>query len=94
MNLSPDQIIVRRDDRHLTNPVGDETVLLDLQSGDYLGLDPVASAIWQSLQTPQSVDSIVKALTEAYEVDEEECRRDTLEFLQRIDSLGLIDRVG
>ena len=94
MNLSPDELIVRRDDRHLTNPVGEETVLLDLQSGDYLGLDAVASSIWQSLRTPQTLDSIVRNLMAEYEVDERECRRDTLEFLHRIDSLGLLQRAG
>jgi hypothetical protein len=94
MNLTHDAVIVRRNDRHLTNPVGDETVLLDLQSGDYLGLDPVASSIWSRLQAPQTLTSLVQALMEEYEVGEEECRRDTLEFLQRIDDMGLIERVS
>lgn len=93
MELHPDEVIVRRDDRHLTNPLGEETVLLDLQTGDYLGLDPVASTIWAQLKTPQTLVSILARLQEEYEVGEEECRRDTLEFLRRIDSLGLIQRL-
>lgn len=94
MDLTSDAVLVRKDDRHLTNPVGDETVLLDMQTGDYLGLDPVASTIWSLLRTPHTLNSLVKALMEEYEVGEEDCRRDTLEFLQRIDAMGLIDRVS
>lgn len=93
MELQPDAVIARRDEGHLTNPVGDETVLLDLQTGDYLGLDAVASSIWEHLRTPQTLDSIVGKLIEEYNVREEACRRDTLEFLERIDSLGLLRRV-
>lgn len=94
MNLTHEAVLVRRDDRHLTNPVGNETVLLDLQTGDYLGLDPVASSIWSRLQTPQTLSSLVQGLMEEYEVGEEECRKDTLEFLQKIDAMGLVERVS
>ena len=93
MDFHPDDLIVRKDDGHLTNPVGDETVLLDLKTGDYLGLDPVASSIWGHLRTPQTLSSILTRLQEEYEVDEERCREDTVEFLYRIDALGLIQKL-
>ena len=94
MNPTSDAVLVRRDDRHLTNPVGDETVLLDMQTGDYLGLDPVASSIWGHLQTPQTVSSLLSKLMQEFDVEEAVCHSDTLEFLERIDSLGLIQRLS
>lgn len=94
MELPSDALIVRRDDGHLTNPVGEETVLLDLKTGDYLGLDPVASSIWGHLQTPQTLSSILAKLQQEYEVDELRCRTDTLEFLDRIEALGLMQRLS
>jgi len=94
MELPRDALIMRRDDGHLTNPVGEETVLLDLKTGDYLGLDTVASSIWGHLQTPQTVSSLLSKLMQEFDVEEAVCHSDTLEFLQRIDSLGLIQRLS
>lgn len=33
----------------LARTVGDETVILDLASGSYFGLDPVGARVWQLL---------------------------------------------
>ena len=43
--FNADTLLQRRDDRHLTNPVGRETILLDLQTGDYLGFNRVGQVL-------------------------------------------------
>lgn len=54
--------------------VGQETVILDLESGTYFGLDPVGARIWQLIGTGQSLSGICDIIVEEYEVS-----RDTLE---------------
>lgn len=88
--ITPTAVLVRNEDQFISNPVGEETIILNLATGDYLGLNPVGAFIWNTLQSPQSVDGIIARLMEAYTVDEETCRRQTLEYLQKMDGFGLL----
>ena len=90
LRFTPDTLLHRRDDRHLTNPVGHETILLDLETGDYLGLNRVAATIWRLLETPIRLSALQNALMAAYEIDTDTCRTETLPFLNRIAGLGLL----
>lgn len=64
--------------------VGDETVILDLESGMYFGLDSVGARIWQLLATGASLESISKTLLEQYEVAQEQLEADVLKLAQEL----------
>lgn len=85
-----DALLQRRDDRHLTNPVGDESVLLNLDTGDYLGLNNVAAFIWRLLEHPIRLSELERELLTAYDIDINTCREETSAFLLRLESLGLL----
>ncbi|MCS3665211.1 MULTISPECIES: PqqD family protein [Salinibacter] len=68
-----------------------EHVLLDLDEGIYYGLNSVGGAIWKELQEPTSVEAIVRAITDAYDVGREECREDVLALLDDLQDNGLVD---
>lgn len=70
--------------------VAEETVLLDPVSGIYFGLDPVGSAIWTMLETPQRLTELRDALLAAYDVDSETCERAVLNFVQQLEARGLL----
>jgi hypothetical protein len=67
-----------------------ETVILDISSGVYSGLDPVGTTIWNCLEQPISFHAIVKSVLENYNVSQEQCTSDTLEFLNSLLDNGLI----
>lgn len=90
MQMDMQSMISRNDAGHLSNPVGDEVIILNLETGDYLGLNAVGSAIWEALSHPQTVASLIGRLMTEFNVDEETCTRDTLEYLEKIGSLGLL----
>jgi hypothetical protein len=90
LSLAPDTLIQRKDERHLTNPVGDESVLLNLETGDYLGLNRVAASIWRLLENPIRLSELEEALMSVYDTDINTCRVETLAFLNRISALGLL----
>ena len=50
--------------------VDDETVLLDLESGMYFGLDGVGKRIWESVSNGITIGEIAKTISTEYEVDE------------------------
>lgn len=59
-------------DRVLCRIVEDEAVLLDLDSGQYYGLNNVGTRIWQLLGAGHSASSICEVVVQEFEVAEAE----------------------
>lgn len=90
VRLTSDTLLQRKDARHLTNNVGEEIVLLDLETGDYLGLNRVAATIWRLLENPMSLRALETALMATYETDLKTCQEETYTFLKRLAGLGIL----
>jgi hypothetical protein len=75
----------------MSRQVGDETVILDLTSGMYFGLDPVGARIWQLLSEGHQVDAVVTSLLNEYEVSEEQLRQDVETLVSELISRGLVE---
>ena len=69
--------------------VGDETVLLDLASGEYFGLDCVGKRIWESVAEGDSLGAAVEVIVAEYEVEESEAQADVIEFANKLIQRGL-----
>ena len=87
MNLNdkvsiPAQVMARQ--------VGEETVILDLASGTYFGLDPVGARIWQLLSEGKALAEVCEAMLADYEVSRAEIERDLSELLAALGDKGLI----
>lgn len=89
-SVEPSSVIVRNEDQFISNPVGEETIILNLATGDYLGLNTVGAFIWDTLKEPVSVSQLIARLMETYAVDEDTCTRQTLEYLGKMDGFGLL----
>ena len=74
----------------IQSAIGDEVVMLDMESGFYFGLNTIASAIWQHLKEPIGWTELIDRLTESYEVDREICEKDTRELIDRMLEKGII----
>ncbi len=74
----------------MARTVGDETVILDLASGTYFGLDPVGARIWELLGEGRTLGEVCDQMLEEYEVTREELERDTLGLAQELSEQGLI----
>lgn len=61
--------------------IGNEVVMLDVQSGFYFGLNSVASKIWQMLEVERTVNDIVEQLIDIYDVDYDTCFADTNDLI-------------
>ena len=71
--------------------LGGEAVLLNLETGQYYGLDPVGARIWELLRSPHSVQSLQAAILEEYEVDSETCLRDLSSIIAALHRAGLVE---
>ena len=68
----------------LFRPVGDEGVLLNLNTTLYLGLNRVGTRMWNVLTSASSIPAAYDALLEEYEVEPSQLRADLEEFIQRL----------
>jgi len=81
VTLSPDVI---------SQEVSGETVLLDLESEHYFGLDEVGTRIWQLIKENGDLNVIYNTLLDEYEVPRERLQQDMSKLLTEIEKLGLI----
>lgn len=81
---------VQRNPEMVSGNMDGEVVMLSIQRGEYFGLDKIGSRIWELLETPLKIEEIKTTLLEEYEVDEETCLRDLIEFLEDLQIKGLI----
>jgi len=87
--ITPDTILQRKADM-LFNAIDGEVVMLSIENSEYYGMDKVGSRIWELLEQPLSLNDLVKKLMEEYEVSEEQCALDTLEFLRTLTEKKLL----
>jgi Coenzyme PQQ synthesis protein D (PqqD) len=83
--------IKRKDAHTLSSQVADEIVMLDTKTGDYIGLNPIGSSIWEKIARPVTVENLCNALLEEYEVTEQQCKDETLSFLNELNESGLLE---
>ena len=74
----------------LIREVGGESVVLDLKTERYLGLDEVATRMWQLLLLSDSPAATFEKLVQEYDVDPQRLRKDLDEFVQQLLQLGLV----
>lgn len=75
---------------YVSASLGEDEAVLDLASGNYLGLNATAAHVWRLLETPQSVDDLTAALTDEFSVAADLCRIEVLELLEKLSQAGLI----
>jgi hypothetical protein len=78
----PPQVMSRR--------VGDETVLLDLQSGLYFGVDQVGQRVWELAGDGRTLGEIVDAVVSEYEIGRGQAEVDVMEFAETLVRRGLL----
>jgi hypothetical protein len=79
----PEQVVTRQ--------VGDETVLLNLESGTYFGLDPVGSRFLELLQAEGALVAAMDRMLEEFEVNEAQLEADLLQLADEMLASGLLE---
>jgi len=83
-----DRVAVR--DGVMFNRVGDEVVLLDLDSGTYYGLDAVGGRLWDLISGSATIGEAIDTMLEEYEVEREVLESDVLRLVDELREKGLI----
>lgn len=83
--------IVRRAPFVVEADVDGEIIVLNPDTGECYGFDPIATRIWKELAEPGSVHSICASLVALYEVDHATCESHVLELLEQLRGGGVIE---
>ena len=83
---------LRIPDNVATRTIGNETVLLNLESGIYFGLDAVGSRFIELLESNGTLAAVYRIMLEEYEVKPEILEADLLRLSDEMCSKGLLDR--
>ena len=78
----------------LFQEIGGEVVLLDIESGEYYGLNEVGSRIWTLIQEGQGASGILSTMLKEYDVSEKLLASDIEQFLFKLQAKGIIHLNG
>ncbi|WP_048884468.1 PqqD family protein [Aurantiacibacter atlanticus] len=73
--------------------VGGETILLDLGTGIYFGLNEVGGKVWQSLDAGQkSIGELCDTIEQQFDAKRETIERDVTALIQDLVERGLVNQ--
>jgi coenzyme PQQ synthesis protein D (PqqD) len=90
MTISFDRKLMIAQDT-LINIIEGESVLLNLKSESYFGLDPVGTRMWTLLANSDSIQSAYDALLDEYDVDADKLRLDMQDLIEKLIANGLME---
>ena len=91
MSITLDNVVLRKDNGLMGGEMGNETVLMDMNTGDYLGLNSVGSSIWKIIVDPIKVTDICNQLQEEYDIDDATCQTETLNYLEMLEKENMLE---
>lgn len=74
----------------LMQKIGDDAILLNLNTENYFTLDEVGTRIIVTLQESDSVTQAVRKLMGIYEVDETKLTKDAIRLVEECEQYGLL----
>jgi hypothetical protein len=84
---------VRVPDDVLISNLQQESVILNLDSERYYGLDDVGTRFLTVLNTSESIEAAYEALRREYDIEENVLRDDLLELIENLLNQGILIRV-
>ncbi len=88
--IAESSIVVATPDQ-ISSDLGGESVILNMKTGVYHGLNEVGARVWDLVEQPKAVKDIKQVLLEEYEVEADICTNDLFTLLNNLKSAGLIE---
>jgi hypothetical protein len=82
VNIDEDNVVSRE--------LEGETVILDLKTGTYFGLNPIGTRIWALIQEYRSLRRVYEEMQKEYEVSSKTLETDLLELVDQLSAKGLV----
>ena len=76
--------------RVLCKDLGDEAILLDLETETYFGLNSIGSRFWKLVTTAPTIRDAIAVMLEEYDVAPDELERDMVALIEDLVGRGLL----
>ena len=87
--IAESSIVVAAEDQ-ISSDLGGESVILNMKTGVYHGLNEVGARVWDLIEKPKAVKDIKQVLLQEYEVEADICTNDLFSLLNSLKTAGLI----
>jgi hypothetical protein len=88
-----DDVIVRKADR-IETELDDEIIVMNVASGEIVGLADIAKEIWAALGEPVAFGALVARLTATFAVTPAVCSEEVGAFLAELEQAGVVEIKG
>lgn len=75
---------IQRNPELISADLEGETVMMSIENGSYFGMNTVASYIWEQIEEPANISTILQAICTKYNVDEKTAMEDLETFVQEL----------
>jgi hypothetical protein len=75
----------------MVSQLAGESVLLNLKTESYFGLDEVGTSMWEALKTSSDIQAAYERLLGEYDVEPETLQSDLSEFISQLAGHGLLE---
>lgn len=90
MAQDSEKILKLRQDNVVWRQVGDEVMILDTASSEYLSVNTTGSALWPLLLEGSSLGDLSSALVDKFGVGEDTAAADASAFVASLEQMGLL----
>ncbi len=88
-NINPSTKI-SRSESYLDTQLDDESIVMQIESGNIYGMGNTAKTIWDMIVTPALFSGVVEKLMKEYKVDKETCETEASRFFHEMEKSGLV----
>jgi hypothetical protein len=81
---------LRRTERAVHGELPEETVLLDVDGGTAVRLNPTGAWIWEQLEQPRLVDDLAGGLADRFAIDKSRALGDVVAFAREMERRQLL----
>jgi hypothetical protein len=78
------QSIIKRNPGLVSSEIDSERIMMNIETGEYFGLDSVGNRIWELIENPIQINNLIKILLDEFDVTQDQCETDTLEFIKQL----------
>ena len=89
-SLTLETVVQKNTQNLLISEVGDELVMMDMEKGNYINLNKIGRIIWEQIENQITIIELINLLTNRFDVQKDECTKDTLEYLQKMYDQNLL----
>jgi len=91
--LDKESRLQRNEIDFITAELDGELVLMHTNSGEYFGMDKTTTKMWNLLEQPMTIESLVLELTQIFEVEKDRCETDIKPVLSTMMNRGFLNTI-